>query len=127
MLTAQKFMAEKEAQDRLLLYQVIKEHAWANRPNHVFLEFEGRSWTYHAFYAHLQRVGNWLMNDLGIQKGELVAIDGPNTAEYLLLWFALDGVGACPAFINCNLTGQALEHCVKVRGCFPATLCSTTY
>lgn len=67
------------------------------------------------FYDDLQRVGNWLMNDLGIQTSELVAIDGPNSAEYLLLWFALDGIGACISFINCHLTGQALTHSVKVR------------
>ena len=55
------------------------------------------------------------MKDLGIQKGEIVAIDGPNSPEYLMLWFALDGIGAVPSFVNCNLTGQPLLHCVKVR------------
>ena len=55
------------------------------------------------------------MKDLGIQKGEIVAIDGPNSPEYLMLWFALDGIGAVPSFVNCNLTGQSLLHCVKVR------------
>lgn len=97
------------------MYYNFEDHASANRPNHLFLECEGRSWTYKQFFADLQRVGNWLMNDLGIRRDEIVAIDGPNSPEYLMLWFALDGIGACPSFINCNLTGQALEHCVKVR------------
>jgi acyl-CoA synthetase (AMP-forming)/AMP-acid ligase II len=77
--------------------------------------FEGRTWTYKQFFDDLQRVGNWLMNDLGIRKGELVAIDGANSPEYLMLWFALDGIGACISFINCHLTNQPLVHCVKVR------------
>jgi acyl-CoA synthetase (AMP-forming)/AMP-acid ligase II len=78
------------------------------------LDFEGELWTYKRFYLAVQRVGNWLMNDLGIQKGEVVALDGPNSCSYLLLWFALEGIGACPAFINSNLTGESLQHCVKV-------------
>ena len=54
------------------------------------------------------------MKDLGIRKGEMVAIDGGNSPEYLMLWFGLDGIGACPSFINCHLTNQPLMHCVKV-------------
>lgn len=114
MITAPKWIAEQTKLDRLLVYHVLEDHAKADRPNHLFLEFEGRSWTYKEFFDDLQRVGNWLMNDLAIQKGEIVAIDGPNSAEYMMLWFALDGIGAAPAFINCNLNGAALEHCVKV-------------
>lgn len=108
------FISQREAENRLLVYHNIEHWAQLDRPNHLFLEFEGRSWTYKAFYEDLQRVGNWLINDLGIQKHEIVAIDGPNSPEYLMLWFALDGIGACPSFVNCNLTGDSLTHCVKV-------------
>ena len=54
------------------------------------------------------------MNDLGIRRGELVGIDGANSPEYLMLWFALEGIGACISFINCHLTNQSLVHCVEV-------------
>ena len=54
------------------------------------------------------------MNDLGIRKGELVSINGANSPEYLMLWFALDGIGAPVSFINCHLTSQPLVHSVKV-------------
>lgn len=111
---ALQFVTEKQAQGRLLVYHLIEDYALTKRPNHLFLEYEGRSWTYKQFYDDLQRVGNWLMNDLGIQQGETVAIDGPNSAEYLMLWFALDGIGACVSFINCHLTGTPLIHSVKV-------------
>jgi len=114
---AMKWIAAKQAEGRLLVYHLIEDHARKN-PNSLFLEFEDRSWTYKQFYDDLQRVGNWLINDLGVQSSELVAIDGPNSAEYLLLWFALDGIGACISFINCHLTGQALTHSVKERKLF---------
>ena len=54
------------------------------------------------------------MNDMGIQKGEMVALDGPNSAEYLLLWFAIEGIGAGVSYVNCHLTGNPLVHSVKV-------------
>lgn len=80
---AQKFIAEREAQNKLLLYHALQDHA-RNQPEHPFLEYEGRSWTYKQFFADIERVGNWLMSELDIQKGEMVALDGLNSAEYLL-------------------------------------------
>lgn len=56
------------------------------------------------------------MNDLGVKVGEMVALDGPNSPEYLMMWFALDAMGASPAFINCHLTARPLMHCVQVGG-----------
>lgn len=44
----------------------------------------------------------------------MVAIDGPNSAQYLMLWFALEGIGAGVSFVNSNLTATALVHSVKV-------------
>jgi non-ribosomal peptide synthetase component F len=111
---AQKFIIEREKQGKLLLYNCLQDHA-EGQPDRLFLEYENRSWTYKQFFNDLQRAGNWLMNDLGIQKGEMVALDGPNSAEYLMLWFALEGIGAGISFINCNLTGVSLTHSVKVR------------
>lgn len=109
-----KFMEARAEKNQLLVYHDIKNWAKQDIPNHTFLEYQGRTWTYKQFYEDLQRVGNWLMNDLGIRQNEMVAINGPNSAEFLLLWFAIDGIGGCQSFINHNLTGTALQHCVKV-------------
>jgi non-ribosomal peptide synthetase component F len=111
---AQAFIAEREAVGRLTLYHCLEDHA-REHPERPFLDYDGRSWTYGQFFADLQRVGNWLMNDLGVERDEMVALDGPNSAEYLLIWFALEGIGACCSYINCHLTGEALVHSVKVR------------
>lgn len=110
---AQQFIAEREATNKLLLYHCLEDHA-RNQPDAPFLDYDCRSWTYGQFFADLQRVGNWLMKDLGIRRDEMVALDGPNSAEYLLIWFALEGIGACASFINCHLTGNPLVHSVKV-------------
>ncbi|WPB08043.1 uncharacterized protein RHO25_012707 [Cercospora beticola] len=113
---AQNFMAEKAAKNEMTMYHAIKNWAKQDIPDHLFLEYESRSWTYKQFYQAVSRVGNWLMSDLGIQRGEMIALSGPNSAEYLMIWFAIDGIGGQQSFINHNLTGKALSHCAKLCG-----------
>ena len=108
------FIVKKQTEDKLLVYHCLEWWAKQDRPHHLFLQFDGSEWTYKQFYLEVQRVGNWLMNDLGIERDEVVALDGRNSCSYMLLWFALEGIGACPAFINSNLTSDSLVHCVKV-------------
>ncbi|PGG96584.1 hypothetical protein AJ79_09533 [Helicocarpus griseus UAMH5409] len=111
---AVQFLMERWQQDKTLIYHFLEEHASGETKDHLFLIFEDRSWTYKQFLEDVHRVGNWLMNELGIQRGELVALDGGNSPEYLLLWYGLESIAACPSFINCNLTATPLVHCVKL-------------
>ena len=112
---ALKYTMAQVAKDRLLTYHIFEDHALhPQRGSNTFLIFEGRTWTYRQFFADLQRVGNWLMNDLGIARDEMVVLDAENSAEYLMVWLALEGIGAPCAFLNCNLTNQPLVHCAKL-------------
>ncbi|KAF2706502.1 long-chain fatty acid transporter-like protein [Pleomassaria siparia CBS 279.74] len=108
------FLTDRVLKKRVLLYHVFEDQALRIRPNHPFLIFEGKTWTYRQFFDGIIRVGNWLIKDLGVKVGEVVAIDGGNSAEYLMLWFALDAVGAVTSFVNWNLTGAGLVHCVEI-------------
>lgn len=110
------FVFTQLRKQRLLTYQVLEDQATKNRPDQLFLIFEGRQWTYRQFFEDVQKVGNWLLKDLRVKRGEVVALNGPNTAEYLMLWMAIDGLGAVTSFINYNLTGDGLTHCVKICG-----------
>jgi hypothetical protein len=109
-----EYMASRVQKKRVLVYHVFEDQALRNRPNHPFLIFEGRTWSYREFFDSIVHVGNWLMNEMGIEVEEVVAINGGNSPEYLMLWFALDAIGAVPSFINYNLTGPGLLHCAKV-------------
>jgi acyl-CoA synthetase (AMP-forming)/AMP-acid ligase II len=104
----------------MLLYHVLEDHA-ANPKiaSNTFLVFpaDGRTWTYAEFFENVNRVGNWLLHELQVEPGELVALDGPNSPEYLVAQLAIDSIGACPCFVNYNLTSRPLEHCLKV--CIP--------
>lgn len=111
---ANTYLTTQAAKQQMLTYLVFAEQATINRPNQTWLVFEGKEWTYRQFYEATNRVGHWLIKELGVKKGEIVGLDGGNSPEYLMLWFALDGIGAVPSFVNCNLTGDSLLHCVKV-------------
>ncbi|KAF2120856.1 long-chain fatty acid transporter-like protein [Lophiotrema nucula] len=108
------YIGDRVANKRVLTYHVFEDHALRKQPNHPFLIFEGKQWTYKQFFDCICKVGNWLMNDLGVQVGEMVALDGGNSPEYLMLWLAIDAIGAMTSFINWNLTGAGLVHCVKL-------------
>lgn len=107
------FMTKCAMRKRVLAYHIFEERA-QEQPNHPFLIFEGKTWTYKQFHDSVLAVANWLINDLDVKVEEVVAIDGGNSPEYLMLWFALDAIGAAMSFINWNLTGAGLVHCVKI-------------
>lgn len=111
---AMDFLADRMAKDKMLVYTIFEDRSTNAEGDNMFLEFEDRKWTYKQFFHALTPIGNWLLNDLGIQPGEIVAVDGGNSPEYVMLWLALEGIGAVPAFINCNLTAAPLIHSVKL-------------
>lgn len=37
-----------------------------------------------------------------------------NSPEFLFLWYGMHCIGAAPAFLNYNLEGKALLHCLSV-------------
>jgi len=98
----------------MMISSILEDQALHKRPNQLFLIFENRTWTYLEFYRCLSRVGNWLLKDLGIRRGEIVALYGDNSPEYMMLWFALERIGAITSFVNNHVTGQGLVHCIKV-------------
>jgi acyl-CoA synthetase (AMP-forming)/AMP-acid ligase II len=110
------YVVDQFKQNRCTIYHCFEDHALGKNANNIFLIFEGRSWTYKEFYDEVQLVGNWLMNDLGVGKGEMVALSGPNTPQYVMFLLALSGIGAACAYINSNLTANPLIHSVKLAG-----------
>jgi acyl-CoA synthetase (AMP-forming)/AMP-acid ligase II len=53
---------------------------------------------------------------LGIQPGQVMAFYLQNSPEFAIGLLALWAIGCAPAFINYNLVGPALVHCLKVSG-----------
>jgi acyl-CoA synthetase (AMP-forming)/AMP-acid ligase II len=106
-------MSSRIARKRVLTHHVFEDQA-RKQPDHPFLIFEGKLWSYKEFFEAYTRVANWLIDELDVQAGEIVAIDGGNSPEHLMLWLALDAIGAATSFLNWNLTAAGLVHCTKV-------------
>lgn len=100
--------------DRLNMFYVLEEHAQGKFANDTFIIFEGKEWTFKETYNMVVKYGTWLKNTHNVKPEEIVAMDFTNSDKYFFLWFGLWSIGAKPAFINYNLTGKALSHCIKV-------------
>ena len=112
-----KFVTDRFSQDKGLIYDYFSDHALSpTGTKNIALICDGHSWTYRQLYDAIQRVGNWLMHDLGVQRGETIALDAPNSPEYVMLIMAVSAVGASVAYINSHLTATPMVHSVKLCG-----------
>ena len=75
--------------------------------------FEGRSVTWSEFNQQANRYANHLAAR-GVQKGDVVSLLMENRIEFLALTVALNKLGATTGYINTNLRGRPLTHCVTL-------------
>lgn len=79
----------------------------------TFIVYQNREWTFKQTYEIVLKYGNWLKTKLGINPSEVVAVDFMNCDVFVFIWFGLWAIGAKPAFVNYNLKGASLVHCVQ--------------
>ena len=75
--------------------------------------FEGRSLTWAEFNEQANCYANHLAA-VGVQRGDVVSLLMENRIEFLALTVALNKLGATTGFINTNLRGRPLTHCITV-------------
>jgi long-chain acyl-CoA synthetase len=81
-------------------------HRYANNAATIY---DGKSLTYEALHSAVNSLGNELRN-LGIQKGDKVAIMLPNCPEFVISYFAVQKIGAVAVTINILSTSYELRH-----------------
>ncbi len=113
-LYGQALTSIREKRDRLNVFYQLEDHALGKRANDIFLIFEGRQWTYREVYQTTLKYGTWLKTRYNVKPKEIVAMDFVNSEKFIFMWLGLWAIGAKPAFINYNLTGKALAHCIRV-------------
>ncbi|KAI0905483.1 fatty acid transporter protein [Ustulina deusta] len=104
----------RESTDRANLFYRLEEIAAGKSATHVGILFEDRSWTYAQMYEAALKYGNYFKSKFDLKPKDIVALDLLNSDHFLLICFGLWSIGVKPAFINYNLTGDALCHCVKI-------------
>ena len=104
----------QETRDRLNLFYTFEAYARSSSTaKKTFLACEGKTWTYREAYDIVLRYGCWLQERHAVKPKEIVAMDLINSPQFIFLWLGLWSIGACPAFINYNLSGDSLMHCIK--------------
>lgn len=77
----------------LTLGDILRRNAqWANNGRKTALIFEDRAWSYVALNDFVNRIANGLL-DLGVGRGDRVAVLGRNSDTYVALYFALAKLG----------------------------------
>lgn len=110
-------MLWRERTGKLNLFYDLEYWAHNAKTAHSpFLFFEDRQWTFKQGLEETLQYATWFAQVLGVKKDDIVAMDFPNSDRFVFVWLALWSIGAKPAFINYNLTGHALVHCIKAAG-----------
>ncbi|GAP91620.1 putative AMP-binding enzyme [Rosellinia necatrix] len=103
----------REATDRTNVFYRLEEIATGKSADRVGILFEDRSWTYRQMYDAALKYGNYLKTRFDLKPKDIVALDLLNSDHFLLITFGLWSIGVKPAYINYNLTSDALCHCVE--------------
>ncbi|KAI5857391.1 acetyl-CoA synthetase-like protein [Durotheca rogersii] len=104
----------RESKDRCSSFYVLEEYATnTSSRDRLFILFEDKSWSFAQVYEMALKYGNWLKTKYGIKPKDVVAMDLQNSDHFVFICFGLWAIGATPAYINYNLAGQPLIHCVR--------------
>ena len=77
--------------------------------------FEDRRFSWAEVDGEVNRAARALL-EMGVRKGDVVALLMDNRPQFLFAITGLNRIGAAGALINTNLTGQALTHGINVSG-----------
>ena len=90
------------------LGRLLEEKARRNKGK-TFILFENENITFDQFNEMANRVANGFSN-IGIRKGDKVAIMLPNCPDYLYLWFGIAKMGGVMVPINVSWKGELLNY-----------------
>jgi long-chain acyl-CoA synthetase len=93
--------------------RALLEHRAADAPARTFLisERDGRRFTYREFDAAVNRAANMLAAR-GVGRGDVVSLLLPNSAEYVIAYFACFKLGALAGPVNSLLKPEEMAYVV---------------
>ena len=95
-----------------VLRSLLDRHA-QERPDAVFAVFaDGSRWTYASLHQRVRCAAAGLQG-LGLEQGEHVLCWLPNGPQAIVLWFALNYIGAVYVPLNTSFRGQVLGHAIR--------------
>tara|TARA_R110001592_G_scaffold204098_1_gene454093 strand:- start:1625 stop:3475 length:1851 start_codon:yes stop_codon:yes gene_type:complete len=107
------FMAGRKSGDYPAGIGVCLERSATRNPDGLAIIFENSQYTYRDLNAWVNRMAHTFI-DLGVEKGEVLAIFMENRTELLVCIAALTKMGGVAALINTSQRGAALRHSLTV-------------
>jgi acyl-CoA synthetase (AMP-forming)/AMP-acid ligase II len=106
-------MSEESNKNFSSLRELVERRA-AEKPGETYLfsEADGRSWTFAEFDCAINRTANLLKSN-GIGKGDVVSLLMPNSAEYIIAYFACWKIGALAGPVNSLLKAEEIAYVVN--------------
>ncbi len=108
-------MAADDLFHERVIHRVLKSKV-KQYGNREFFRYKDQIFGYEDFDRESDKVAAGLQS-LGIAKGDKVAIDMKNRAEYLFLWFGLSKLGAIEVPINTAHRGDLLTYMIDKADC----------
>ena len=79
------------------------------RPDDVYLVYEDERWTFPEVVARIDALAHALVHQLGVRKGDRVAIGMRNYPEWVVAFGAISSIGAVVVSLNAWWTGPEME------------------
>jgi crotonobetaine/carnitine-CoA ligase len=109
-------MVEMPAADDVVLPAVLARRA-ADVPDRPLVDFaDGSRWTNAQGWAAACTAGHGL-RDLGVRRGDAVAVFLPNGPDFLRAWWGACAIGAVVVPVNLAYRGSMLAHLTALSGC----------
>jgi long-chain acyl-CoA synthetase len=112
-MTGQNLSTVAGADEPRNLRELLEARA-RRAPDKVFLfsEVDGRKYSYAEFDAAVNRAARLLLSH-GVEKGAVVSLLLPNSAEYLIAYFACFKLGALAGPVNSQLKPQEMAYVIN--------------
>ncbi|WP_277674129.1 long-chain-fatty-acid--CoA ligase [Piscibacillus halophilus] len=81
-------------------------------PEHTAITFMGKTFNYQTVYGYAQKIAAYFQ-DIGIEKGDRIALMLPNCPHYVFTYFGAILAGATVVQVNPMYKGQELLHVLK--------------
>lgn len=89
------------------------QQAAEKTPDGIAVGFEGRFYTYREFNAWANQLAYYFQS-LGLQRGDVIAVNIDNRPELLTTVLAAAKIGVCCALVNTSQRGRVLIHSVNL-------------
>jgi len=99
----------------LTTINALFRQALDERPDRLFLDFAGETYTYRQFDHEVARVATGL-KALGVERGDRVCSVLENSSDAVMVWLAVNRLGAIYVPINTDYKGEFLRHQINDAG-----------